>query len=242
MVASLAHQIRTPLSAAMLYAANLSNNTLSKEARGQFAEKLLSRLRDLESQVNDMLLFAKSGADQVVAEISMQSLMTEVQAASEVMLSRQQASMNLTLPEPDVIILGNKTALVGALQNLIHNALEIKPKNAQIGLSAARDPEDPEWMNLCVTDNGPGIPSDKLEKIFEPFYTTRSQGTGLGLAVVKTVAQSHHGKVSVCNLADGGACFILRLPIVRAQASKLTQFDNATLQQTQPTYANVARS
>jgi two-component system sensor histidine kinase FlrB len=242
MVASLAHQIRTPLSAAMLYAANLSNNTLSKEARGQFADKLLSRLRDLESQVNDMLLFAKSGTDQVVAEISMRNLMTEVQNAAEVMLSRKQAKITLILPEPDMHILGNKTALVGALQNLIHNALEIKPQNAHIGLSVSRDPNDPDWMNLCVTDNGPGIPRDKFEKIFEPFYTTRSQGTGLGLAVVKTVAQSHHGRVSVSNLADGGACFTLHLPIMHTQPSQLMQFDNATLQQSQPTYANAARN
>ena len=168
--------------------------------------------------------------------------MTEVQSASEVMLARQQAKINLTLAEPDIHILGNKTALVGALQNLIHNALEIKPQDAQIGLSAFRDPEDPEWMNLCVTDNGPGIPCDKFEKIFEPFYTTRSQGTGLGLAVVKTVAQSHHGRVSVSNLADGGACFILRLPLMRAQPSQLMQFDTTTLQQSQATYANVARN
>ncbi|MFT4940800.1 MAG: two-component system sensor histidine kinase FlrB [Paraglaciecola sp.] len=242
MVASLAHQIRTPLSAAMLYAANLSNNTLSKDARRQFGDKLLSRLRDLESQVNDMLLFAKSGTEQVVTEISMNSLMCEVQSAAEVMLSRQQAKITLTLPEPDMHILGNKTALVGALQNLIHNALEIKPQNAHIGLRASRDLHDPEWLNLCVTDNGPGIPTDKLEKIFEPFYTTRSQGTGLGLAVVKTVAQSHHGKVSVSNLADGGACFTLRLPIMLAQPSQLVQFEDATLQHPQPTYANVARS
>jgi two-component system sensor histidine kinase FlrB len=66
MVASLAHQIRTPLSAAMLYAANLSNNTLNKTSREKFSNKLVSRLRELESQENDMLLFAKSGDEQVI--------------------------------------------------------------------------------------------------------------------------------------------------------------------------------
>lgn len=212
MVASLAHQIRTPLSAAMLYAANLSNNTLNKTSRERFSNKLVSRLRDLESQVNDMLLFAKSGDEQVVSEISLYSLMQEVQQGVDAMLQSQQAKLVLCLPEPDVIILGNKTALVGALQNLIHNAITVKPQNAMITLAASRQSDNMDWVNLSVTDNGPGIKTENINRIFEPFFTTKSNGTGLGLAVVKSVAQSHQGKAHVINLADGGACFTLCLP------------------------------
>ena len=212
MVASLAHQIRTPLSAAMLYAANLSNNTLNKTSREKFSNKLVSRLRDLESQVNDMLLFAKSGDEQVITEISLHSLMQEVQHGADAMLQSQQAKLVLSLPEPDVVILGNKTALVGALQNLIHNALTVKPKNALINLTASRQSENPDWVDLSVADNGPGIKNENLNRIFEPFFTTKSNGTGLGLAVVRSVAQSHQGKVQVTNLVDGGACFTLCLP------------------------------
>ena len=212
MVASLAHQIRTPLSAAMLYAANLSNNTLNKTSREKFSHKLVSRLRDLESQVNDMLLFAKSGDEQVITEISLHSLMQEVQQGADAMLQSQQAKLVLSLPEPDVVILGNKTALVGALQNLIHNALTVKPNNAVIKLAASRQSENPDWVDVSVADNGPGIKNENLNRIFEPFFTTKSNGTGLGLAVVRSVAQSHQGKVQVANLADGGACFTLCIP------------------------------
>jgi two-component system sensor histidine kinase FlrB len=212
MVASLAHQIRTPLSAAMLYAANLSNNTLNKTSREKFSNKLVSRLRDLESQVNDMLLFAKSGDEQVVSEISLHSLMHEVQQGADAMLQNQNAKLVLSLPEPDVIILGNKNALAGALQNLIHNALTVKPQNAVINLSASRQTDNPNWVDLSVTDNGPGIKAENINRVFEPFFTTKSNGTGLGLAVVKSVAQSHQGKVHVTNSAEGGACFTLCLP------------------------------
>lgn len=240
MVASLAHQIRTPLSAAMLYAANLSNANLGKEARQQFSDKLISRLRDLESQVNDMLLFAKSGSEQVVVDLSMQALLSEVHAGVEAMLSRHGARLELILPEPDVIILGNKTALCGALQNLIHNSLLAKPAGAEIILSVQRDAKRPDWINLSVTDNGPGIPADKLNAIFEPFYTTRSQGTGLGLAVVKTVAQSHQGEVTVHNLQSAGACFTMQLPVLKRQVS--LPVEAAGDNQTQPSYAQAARS
>ena len=212
MVASLAHQIRTPLSAAMLYAANLSNNTLNKTSRAKFSHKLVSRLRDLESQVNDMLLFAKSGDEQVISEISLHSLMQEVQQGADAMLQSQQAQLVVSLPDPDVVILGNKTALVGALQNLIHNALTVKSKHAIIKLAASRQRDNPDWVDVSVADNGPGIKHEYLNRIFEPFFTTKSNGTGLGLAVVRSVAQSHQGKVQVTNLADGGACFTLCLP------------------------------
>ncbi|WP_340679356.1 HAMP domain-containing sensor histidine kinase [Paraglaciecola sp.] len=246
MVASLAHQIRTPLSAAMLYAANLSNNSLSKELRSQFADKLLSRLRDLESQVNDMLLFAKSGSEQVVSQLSLQSLLQEVQLGAEVMLSKQKATLNVSLPESDILVLGNKAALAGALQNLIHNALIFMPVDAQIALTAYRDEEQAKWVNISVADNGPGIKKEHLKQIFEPFFTTRSHGTGLGLAVVKTVAQSHHGKVAVSNVAGGGACFTIRLPVL-LKASQLSQFDaqvrvQSNIKQSQQEFAKVAGS
>lgn len=239
MVASLAHQIRTPLSAAMLYAANLSNNTLNKVSRDKFNEKLISRLRDLESQVNDMLLFAKSGKQQVVSEISLQSLLNEVQKGADAMVQRHQAKLALCLPDPDVKILGNKVALAGALQNLIHNALEIKPNNALIRLSASLDANNPEWVNLTVSDNGPGLEPKTIEQVFEPFFTTKSQGTGLGLAVVKGVAQSHQGQIKVANLADGGACFTLCLPVLNSSAAELS---DDSVKQSQPVFADAAGS
>lgn len=215
MVASLAHQIRTPLSAAMLYAANLANPTLRQESRGQFAEKLGCRLRDLENQVNDMLLFAKSGEQQVVSEVSLQSLMLEVQAGAEAMLMRHNAKLRLQLPEPDVLLLGNKSALASALQNLIHNSLQVKPEGALIDIAAVRDPQDPQQVALSVTDNGPGIDDANLSRICEPFFTTRSQGTGLGLAVVKSVASAHKGGLHIANQPQGGACFTITLPVHR---------------------------
>lgn len=242
MVASLAHQIRTPLSAAMLYAANLSNSTLNKVSREKFSEKLVSRLRDLESQVNDMLLFAKSGDEQVISEISLHSLMQEVRQGADAMLQNQQAKLVLSLPEPDVIILGNKTALSGALQNLIHNALTVKPKNAVIKLTASLVDDNSDRVNLSVLDNGPGINIENINRIFEPFFTTKSNGTGLGLAVVRSVAQSHQGKVHVTNLTNGGACFTLCLPTFDASQSTQPVIDIAHTAQPQQYYADAARN
>ncbi|BBN81104.1 PAS domain-containing sensor histidine kinase [Pseudoalteromonas sp. A25] len=210
MVASLAHQVRTPLSAAMLYAANLGSSALPKASHSRFHEKLMSRLKDLESQVNDMLLFAKSGEQQVVETVSMQQLLNEVKAGADAMVAMNDSTLDVVLPDPDIAVIGNKTALASAIQNLIHNSIQIIGAGAQIKVSAEQKADK---ICISVSDNGPGVDSNLLDKIFEPFFTTKSQGTGLGLAVVSSVANSHKGQVEVKNLPNGGACFSLLLPI-----------------------------
>ncbi|MDP2635464.1 MAG: sensor histidine kinase [Pseudoalteromonas sp.] len=213
MVASLAHQVRTPLSAAMLYAANLGSKRLPEASRGNFHTKLMSRLKDLETQVNDMLLFAKSGDQQVVEQVSMQQLLTEVKAGSDAMVALNSSELDVNLPEPDIAIMGNKTALASAIQNLIHNSIQVIGSGALVRVNAIRDAHSDDLVRISVCDNGPGIDMSQAEKLFEPFFTTKSQGTGLGLAVVSSVASAHQGRVEVTNNTQGGACFSILLPI-----------------------------
>ena len=214
MVASLAHQVRTPLSAAMLYAANLSSDKLNGTSRGHFHEKLMSRLKDLESQVNDMLLFAKSGDKQVLAAVSMQSLLTDVTNASEAMVLQKHCEMNLILPEPDIEITANKVALSSAISNLVHNAVQACGEHGMIELSATRSEQFKDHVKISVKDNGPGLTELSTQQIFEPFFTTKSNGTGLGLAVVQSVANSHQGFIKAGKSKFGGAEFNLYLPII----------------------------
>lgn len=219
-VASLVHQIRTPLSAAMLYASNLASKSLGQDARDKFAAKLLSRLGELESQVNDMLLFAKSGEQQVVEHITLTELVADVEKGAEAMVCQQHATLSVDLDgqSSQTILLGNRIALTGALQNLIHNALQAQSQHAQIHLNVTLS-EDSSKVIFTVSDNGPGIPQEALAHIFEPFYTSRSQGTGLGLAVVQSVIRSHRGEVQVRNQENGGAEFTLFLPVAIGDAT-----------------------
>jgi len=212
MVSTLAHQIRTPLSAAMLYSANLSNRKLSDSARGTFQEKLSARLHDLEQQVNDMLLFSKSGKEQVVSPLSVNELITDSVQAMDALINKANAQVNLHLPEENCQILANKNALVGAIQNLIHNALQAQ-NNAPVIINIQVYVQQGQ-VYISVKDNGPGIKTDIVDKIFEPFYTSSSKGTGLGLAVVKSVVEAHQGEVSYLSQLGEGAHFCLQLPML----------------------------
>jgi len=166
MMASLAHQIRTPLSSAMLYAQNLTNQKLDQTSRQQFQHKLLNRLQDLEQQVNDLLLFARSGREQQVERLSMQQLLSEVHLSVEAMVSQQAGQLVVELPEPDLPVLGNHSALCGALSNLIQNALQHAGPGARIEVSAIGDGHS---VTLAVEDQGPGVPVHLQQQIFEPF-------------------------------------------------------------------------
>lgn len=209
MVASLAHQIRTPLSAAMLYAENLCRDSLPLPQRQKFSKKLTSRLQDLEQQVNDMLLFAKSGEQLPVERLYINDIIAEV--AEQVEAIAEQSGIELSVIEAtsDELILGNASALTSALQNLIMNAFEACSEGSRVVLHAEVSATS---VSVQVSDNGPGIDESDLEQIFTPFFTRKSQGTGLGLAVVKTVAKAHQGDVLVNSTKGRGTTFSLQLP------------------------------
>lgn len=218
MVASLAHQIRTPLSAAMLYAANLQQKRLGETATLTFAQKLSNRLKELESQVNDMLLFAKSGEDQVVSTITMEQLRMAIEPTAQSMLQNASQALVLNGFDAPYTITGNMTALQGAILNLIHNASQVSEKDSVIEVNVVQAGSN---MALSVIDDGPGISAAIQQKIFEPFFTTKTHGTGLGLAVVKSVVHAHKGQLGVTNLEGRGACFTLSLPITSHTNSHL---------------------
>ncbi|QJR82882.1 PAS domain-containing protein [Alteromonas pelagimontana] len=221
MVASLAHQIRTPLSAAMLYAANMKRKGLGEEATINFADKLTARLKDLESQVNDMLLFAKSGEDQVVGLLTLSDVHQAVATTSTVFI--QQASQHVIFNgfQQEACFTGNITALQGALLNLLHNASQVSPKGSTIKVNAV---VGKNTLEISVCDAGPGVPEALQQKIFEPFFTTKTHGTGLGLAVVKSVVSAHKGQLSVTNLADCGASFVVSLPLSAPLSNSSSQY------------------
>jgi two-component system sensor histidine kinase FlrB len=211
LVSKLAHQIRTPLSAAMLYGANLKNKKLSTIDRSSFQDKLMSRLHDLEQQVNDMLLFSKSGKQQVVEPLSINKLITDAINSVEALVTQAKAKITLSLCNDDCEILGNQRALSGAIENLIHNSLQVIRHDAEITITTYCQND---YAYISVKDNGQGIDKDLASKIFEPFYTSRAQGTGLGLAVVKSVANAHQGDVRLVSQPGEGAHFCIHLPIL----------------------------
>ncbi|WP_157617669.1 sensor histidine kinase [Vibrio mexicanus] len=216
MVASLAHQVRTPLSSAMLYASNLGAPNLPPATKDRFQSKLMDRLHDLEKQVNDMLLFAKGGDNKVVKAFTLAQLVDEFSPMVETALKNGDIDYCQEVEEHDTVLMGNSNAIASALSNLVLNAIQIAGKGSQIDVFFR--PVNGE-LKISVQDSGPGVPKELQAKIMEPFFTTRSQGTGLGLAVVQMVCRAHDGRLELISEEGDGACFTMCIPLERAGVS-----------------------
>mgnify|MGYP000084720310 FL=1 len=211
MVASMAHQVRTPLSTAILYASQMTSPKLDADKQQRFSKKILERLHYLERQVNDMLVFAKEGRLTMEA-FSLQSLLDKVQVAMLDYIADGEVKFRLSNDCLLDLMQGNETALQGVLMNLLTNSLEAMSGKGVIVLSVVQ--LDEKSLQISIKDTGRGIESTHLQRIFEPFFTTRVSGTGLGLAVVDSVLKAHGGQVKCRSTVGVGTEFKLSLPCI----------------------------
>ena len=209
MVASLAHQIRTPLATALLSASQLKNTKNDSERSTRQAEKLISNLRHLESLVTDMLVFSKEGHCSSDT-ISISDLVKQLVNDTAVLVREKDIDVHLDDTCPNALVLGNKVILLSALQNLLDNAIHAAGNEGTVDVTIKSSLMGS--IDIVISDNGPGIAQDIHSKIFDPFFTTKTQGTGLGLAVVQAVARAHQGDVWLDSENKTGSRFVLRLP------------------------------
>jgi two-component system sensor histidine kinase FlrB len=211
LAAGLAHQIRTPLAAALLYASQISMPGTAPDHPARCADKTVESLRQLDRLVNDMLAFAHGGAARETVSIG-----AVLEQVAQWLRPALRGGVRLTIrtEAPDLSVRANAPLLVSAVLNLATNALQSAAGDLELELLARR--ADPGRAQIVVTDNGPGVPPSLRARIFEPFFTTRARGSGVGLAIVKSVVEAHDGSVQLANAAAGaaGAQFIIDLPAV----------------------------
>ena len=230
MAASLAHQIRTPLSSALLYVSNLKRQVLSDEDRFVLTDKMTSRLRHLEQLIEDMLLYSREGK---VGEefFPSQNLLNELYQGLEAQLELTKTQFVARNHAKDLMIHGNRQMLLSALTNLAMNAMQaMKESNSiEAGRIEVIISENNNVICIALKDNGPGIPLELQEQIFDPFYTTRTQGTGLGLAVVQAVAKAHGGNVQLESTPDVGSVFKVTLPLENNKTNQSNQTNDTAV-------------
>ena len=208
MAAQLAHQIRTPLASTTLYLAQLARDDLGTGDRARICARLTDRLRHMESLIESMLGFVRGRPPQLHL-LPLRQVLDQAVIAVTPRLP-ETARLMVTPVDHTLWLEGDADALVGMLCNLVINALEIAEDSVRIEIWAGATSRD--TLQIRVRDNGPGIRDDAMAKLFDPFFTTRAGGTGLGLAVVAMTAAHHGGEVTARNRDGGGAEFIIDLP------------------------------
>lgn len=227
MIASIAHQIRTPLASGLLYASHLKRDDLDQPRRARYAEQIASRLKHLERLIDDMLIFARGGnfsADRV----SLNTLFEELRQMMASHLEQRDCVVEIVHSQ-DYSLAGHHEAISAVLQNIVLNAIEACDGEInhvqQNGYVKIETTETSDGMiDIAISDNGHGISEELKERIFEPFYTSKSQGTGLGLAVVQAIIHAHDGAIWIESSStdkNSGTTFVIRLPLYKEDLKKV---------------------
>jgi signal transduction histidine kinase len=212
MAAHVAHEVRNGLAPVTLYL-SLLRRRLANDAEGlRVLDNLESGFTSLEATVHDMLSFT-SDRQPAWRRFVLPDLIVEVIDSLAPQLNAASLRIELDVP-PQLAVSCDREMLRRALLNLVLNAVDAMPAGGEICVTVTRDPGG---FELEVADNGPGIPTELVPRIFEPFVTTKSEGAGLGLAIVHRVAEAHGGVVRAVNCPEGGAAFTLRIPQRRMQ-------------------------
>jgi signal transduction histidine kinase len=209
MAAGVAHEIRNPLAGIQLFASLLERDLADRPKAQELAAKISNGVGTLDGIVSDILAFA--GRREVPLEPL--RLAAEVAETLELVAPRRsalQATVHVDLEECNCVVQANPIQLQRALLNLLFNALDAAGEGGEVWLDCRED-DSAGYVHLSVGDNGPGVPAELAQKIFDPFFTAKETGTGLGLAIVHRIAESHGGSVRLSRREGGGAVFTLSL-------------------------------
>ncbi len=211
--AGIAHEFKNALATISGYAQMIQSESSNPEAADN-AEKILEQTRNITKVVTEFLKYARPldiSDEQVALEPVIERVVSEVGEAIPNVRLRHEG--------PFGEVAGDESFLRQAFLNLTRNAAEAcssAPNGGKVIVRSENLQRDGAgYQRITIFDNGPGISRDALPKLFRPFFTTKPNGTGLGLAVVQKIILQHGGHVEACNRDEGGAAFIVTLPLSR---------------------------
>lgn len=208
-MSSVAHDMKTPLIAIGGFACAVQKTIPAEDARHQKLGIVITETRRLEKLVEDMLDFSKPmelhRAEHDFSEIVKESF-SLVEAAAEAKKVRLEAPLTPDSAKAYVDPLRMKQALI----NLVMNGIQASPEGATVEVRSYR--KDSKFI-IEVTDRGYGIPPERKDEVFMPFVTTKKEGTGLGLPIVKRIVEAHQGRISILDGAQGGVTIRMALPL-----------------------------
>lgn len=222
LASSVAHEVRTPLASLKLYLQSIQEEvTLAPELCEDFDIAMLQVAR-IEKTIARVLDYARP-APAARAELDAAQLIDDAVQMVRPRAAHHDVAIETMVGSRLPRVVGDAAQLGEALVNLLVNAIEEMPRGGRIEITATRDAPDGAaphaWLCLTVRDTGPGIEPAALDKLFEPFYTTKAAGSGLGLAIVRATLERHGGLVRVNSLPGAGAAFALYLPAERQEVS-----------------------
>jgi signal transduction histidine kinase len=207
MASHVAHEVRNSLVPVALYLSLLRRRLDADRASLDILGKIETGFTSLDATVNDLLNFTSQREPQT-SSFLIGDLVAELCDSLAPQLEAQGVEVEIDVP-PHIALTADRHMLRRALLNLLLNSLDAMPAGGELVITAYGGRG---MLEIEVADSGPGLSEEQQQRVFEPFYTTKESGTGLGLAVVCHIAEAHGGKVIAKNCPEGGAAFTIRIP------------------------------
>ena len=211
MAASLAHQVRTPTASALLYISNLRNNAANPGTVEKYSDKVRQQLLHIEVMVSDMLAYVRGSSSQQKTIFTSTNLINALYQSVQAHVEQNHSQLNITNQCPEIKLKANREAVLGAMINLVMNSIQAS-SNSPLEIEVSVSLNKAQMVLISISDNGIGIAADIKANVFEPFVTSRPQGTGLGLAVVKSVIEQNGGNIDLKSVQGRGTKISFTLP------------------------------
>ena len=219
LTASIAHEINQPLGAILTNAetadAILNSPSPDIAELKDIVKDILQDDRRASEVIRRMRSLLKKAPFEL-KNIDLNDVVREtIEFLSALAVARKVELVSVIIPDA-LPILGDRIQLQQVILNLVVNGIDaMKDTPSENRIISIRTSRVENFAQLSVSDRGPGIPEDKLKEVFEPFFTSKAEGMGMGLSIARTIIEAHHGLISAKNRDHGGASFRIRLPLVR---------------------------
>ena len=211
LAAGVAHELRNPLTSVKLLLQHISKRTNGFRIEASQLQLILEEVGRMENTIQGLLDFSRTPKLNRVRHDLRDTLRRSINLV-EGRLKQEHIELHMTISSAPLMINGDAEQLNQVFVNLFLNSIEAMPGVGQMTIIAERC-TDGDFARVVVKDNGEGIASDVLTRLFEPFATTKERGTGLGLAISRRIVVDHSGTISAENLPGRGAMFIVELPL-----------------------------
>ncbi len=217
MAIQVAHEVRNPLGSIELFASILRNELDCKQDLKKMTDHIINEVKSLDNSISNLLQFTLP-QDPVFKDTHINALMLDYIEFMKPLLIKNGVKLLYDEPEHDYIVSADKDLLKQVFLNLTINSFQAMSNGGSFTVkinSCVESNGSGSWVEISFQDDGSGIDEETINRIFNPFYTTKEKGTGLGLAIVHNIIEGHNGTIEVRSQKGEGTCFQISLPAQR---------------------------
>jgi signal transduction histidine kinase len=217
MAAGIAHEIKNPLAGISAAVTIIKDDLAADDPRGDILGEVVEQVKRLDKTVNDLLFFGKPSIPEMTF-LDINSVLTTTLKFALQHRGGANIERRIQLQSDLAPVFADGKQMQQVFLNIVLNAYQAMPSGGVLGIKTSLALRgDEEFVRVEVSDSGAGIPPRILEKIFTPFYTTKAQGTGLGLPICNKLVKLHKGFISVESNETAGTVFIVELPVCHVE-------------------------